>query len=54
MNLTTISIVVGALGTVPRGLEKENTEGMENQRKNRNYLDHSIVEIGQNTEKSLV
>ena len=29
------------------------TDGIGNQRQNRDYIDHSSIEIGQNTEKSL-
>ena len=47
--LTTIEIVVGALGTVSKFLERER---IGNQRKNLNYLDYSIVEFSQNTERS--
>ena len=43
-------IVIGALGT-PQELEKENG-GIEDQRKNRNPPDQSIVKIGKNTQKS--
>ena len=44
MKLTMIPIVVGALGTVPKGLEKK-TLGIGNQRKNQNNPDHSIGKI---------
>ena len=38
MRVTVISIVIGALRTLPKGIEKK-TGGIENQRKNRNHLD---------------
>ena len=46
-----IIIVVGVLGIVPKGLKKK-TEETENQRKNWDHKDHSIVKINKNTEKS--
>ena len=50
MNVTVIPIVIGVLGTDPKGLE----ESWRNWklRKNRGRPDYSIVYIGQNTEKS--
>ena len=45
-----IPILVGAQGTVLKGFKKSGGHG--NQRKNRDHPDHSIVEIGYNTEKS--
>ena len=48
MKVTVIPMVVVALGTVTKGLG-ENIGGIGNQWKNRDYPDHSIVEIGQNT-----
>ena len=50
MKLTVIPIVIGALGTIPKGLVK----GLEdrNQRKSRDHLDYSIIKIGQNMKKS--
>ena len=51
MRVTVIPVVFGALGTVSKGLEK-GTGINENQRKNRDHTNYSIVEIGQNTEKS--
>ena len=44
-------IVVGALGTVPKGLEK----GLKNWKsvENCNHPDYRMVKIGQNTEKKL-
>ena len=50
MRVTVIPIVVGALGTVPKGLERR-CEELKNG-KNRDYSDYSIVEFGLNTEKS--
>ena len=44
MRETMILIVVDALEIVYKGLEK--ARGTENQRKNRDYRDHSIVKIG--------
>ena len=46
-----IPIVIGALGTVPKGLEK-GTERVGNRRTSRNHSNYSIVEIGQNMEES--
>ena len=46
-----IPIVVNAQRTVPKGLRKKNG-GTGNQTKNRNPQNHSIVKIGENTEKS--
>ena len=48
MKETMIPIIVGALGTVSKSFGKK-TGGIRNQRKNRNYPDHHIVNIGQNT-----
>ena len=45
MQVTVISVVVSALGTVPKGLER----GLEQKR---DHSDYNIVEIRQNTEKS--
>ncbi len=42
--VTVISIVAGALGTVPKSLEKELEE--EEISENRNHPYHSIAEIG--------
>ena len=50
MGVTLILIIIGALGTVPKGLEKR-LRGIGNQRKNQYHPDYSIAEIGQNTEK---
>ena len=50
MRVTVIPIITGALGTVNKCLEKR-TEGVLNQPTNRDHLDYSIVEIGQNIEK---
>ena len=51
MRETVIPVVVGALGTFPKSLEKILKE-VGNQKKNRSNLDQSIVKIKQNTEKS--
>ena len=48
IKMTVKPIVVGVLELTPKGLEK-NHEGIGNQRKNQDYTDHSITEIGQNT-----
>ena len=50
MKQAVIPIVVGALGTVPKGLES-GLEQLETG-KNRDNLEYRIFEIGQNTEKS--
>ena len=47
MKVTVIPIVIGALGTVAR-----RSGSVGNRRKNRDHPNYSIVEIGQNTEKS--
>ena len=49
MKITVIPIVIGALGTVSKGLVK----GLENKRTSGDNSNYSIAEIGQNTEKSL-
>ena len=50
MKVTIIPIVIGALGTVTKGL----VQGLEDleKRKSRDYSNYSIIEIGKNTEKS--
>ena len=50
MKVTVIPVIVGTLGTVSNG--KEKIERIGNQRKNRDHLDHSIVKIGKNIQKS--
>ena len=45
-----IRIFVGFLGTVPKRLGKNGW--IRNQRKNSDYIDNNIIEIGLNTEKS--
>ena len=47
-----IPIVVGALGTIPKGLVKKNGR-LGNKRKSKDHPDSSIIKIGQYTEKSL-
>ena len=44
MRMTVIPILVGAIGTVSKDLEKENG-GIENQRKNRDHPDQYIFKI---------
>ena len=46
-----ITIIVGAFGTVGKGLVKK-TRGLGNNIKRRDNKNFSIAEIGQNTEKS--
>ena len=48
MKVTVIPVVVGAHGTIPKGLEK-GSERLGNERMNRNCPDYSIIKIGQNT-----
>ena len=48
MKMTVIPIVIGALGTVNKGMR-----GRGNKRTNGDNPINSIVEIGHNTEKSL-
>ena len=45
--VTVIPIVIGVLGTVIKG-----TGGLANKRTSRDYANYSVVEIGQNTQKS--
>ena len=45
MKVTLILIVVGALETTLKGMEKK-TEGIRNQSENRDLLDHGILLIG--------
>ena len=45
------TIVVGALGTIPKCLEER--QGIGSQKKKKNYSDKNIVEIVQNAEKCL-
>ena len=45
MRVTVIPIVIGALGTFAKNLEKTTGE-IGNQMKNRDYRDHSSVKIG--------
>ena len=46
MKVTVISIVVGALGMISKGLDLQRTGRIENQKKkNQDHLDHSAVEI---------
>ena len=51
MRVTVMPIVIGALGTVPKGLEK-GTKRVGNRRTNRGHKDYNIVKSSQNTEKS--
>ena len=51
MWVTVTAILVGALGTVPKGLEKK-TEGIGNPMKNQDHSDYSMVKANQNTQKS--
>ncbi len=51
MKVTVIPIVICAPGTIPKRIGK-GTCGDDNKRMNGNYPDDSIVNIGQNTEKS--
>ena len=46
MKVTVVSVVMGALSKVRESLEKKKTGRIGNQRKNRNYSDHSNVKIG--------
>ena len=51
MKVTVILIIIGALGTVLKGLEK-GTGRVGNRKANRDYRNSSITEIGQNADKS--
>ena len=50
MKMTVIPIVIGTLGTIIKGLAQGLKLG--NKRTSGNYLNYSLVKIGQNTEKS--
>ena len=50
MKLTSIVIIIGALGTVTKGLLK-GTGGLVNKRRSGDHPNYCIIEIGQNTEK---
>ena len=51
MMVTVIPLVIGALGTVPKGLEKGSGR-VGNQGENEDHPDQSFIEICKNTEKS--
>ena len=51
MKVRFIPIVIGALGTVTKGLGKR-TWGLENKRISGDHQNYCIIQIGQNTEKS--
>ena len=51
MKVTVIPIVVGALGTVPKGIGK-GTGGLGNKRISRDHPNYIIIKIGLNTGKS--
>ena len=51
MKVTVIQVKVGALGAVFKGFGKD-TGGTENQRKNQDHTDYSIVRVGLSTAKS--
>ena len=48
-----ISVIIGGLGTVSSKSIGKEAGGIVNQRKNRKHAHNSIVEIGENTKKSL-
>ena len=50
IKVTVIPIVISALGTITKGLVQDRRLG--NKRTNGDHPNYSIVEIGQNTEKS--
>ena len=50
MKVTVIPIVVGALGTIPKGLIK-GLEDLEIKKTSVDHPDNCIIKIGQNTEK---
>ena len=50
MKLTSIVIIIGALGTVTKGLLK-GTGGLVNKRRSGDHPNYCIIKIGQNTEK---
>ena len=47
MKVIVIPIEIGALGTIPKG-----TRRLRNKETGGDHSDHSIIDIGQNTEKS--
>ena len=51
MKVMVIPIIIGALGTVSKRLSKR-TKGVGNRRMSGDHPNYSIVEVGQNTEKS--
>ena len=51
MKVTEIPLVIGALGTTPKGLVK-GTGRLRNQRTSGDHLNYSIIKIGQNSKKS--
>ena len=51
MKVTVIPIVIGALGTVTKGLVK-GLRGVGNKRTSGDHLNYSTLKISQNTEKS--
>ena len=51
MKVTAISVVIGVLSTVTKGLIK-GQGALGNRRTSRDHLNDSIIKIGQNTEKS--
>ena len=51
MKVMVILIVIGALGTILKGLVKK-TIGAGNRRTSRDHPNYGIVEVGKNTEKS--
>ena len=51
MKVTVIPVVIGTLGTVLKGLKRE-AGRVGTQRLKRDHPNYSIVEVGQNTEKS--
>ena len=48
LRVTIIPIVIGALGTIPKGLKKDSGK-VENRGMNRDNPDYCIIEIGENT-----
>ena len=51
--MTVIPIVMGALGTIPKGLVKELEDFVIKRQVETIQTDYSIIKIGKNTEKSL-
>ena len=52
MKVTVVAIVIGALGTIIKELIGKGTGKLGNKKSTADHLDHSIIQIGQNTKES--